>query len=738
MNLKYTLPDREAETLRPFLKSEAIVYCVPCDMTREGEGDAAGWTVVTKRHLFLLMDGLLADTVALEETDEILCSPQVNCGLLLAKAGGEERLLCRFSMRHLVRQSYAARGATLFCRQVDREVQSSERERHCPTCGRALPGTNQCSRCAGRGRTLRRLWDLCSRYAAPLLLITVFMAGISALSMGQQSVIRDFIDQVLVPASGTAKQLGGFLLVMLIILAVQITLHVGKTLWSNSLGTRIAKDLRERVFAKISELSMTFLNSRETGELMNRVVEDSARIREFMEEVFANMFTQIFIMAGALIMMMVIDWRLALLTLAFAPLALLLVRLFRKKERRLWRQQWRMNDKVNGRLEDVIAGIRVVKSFGQEQRETERFQEYTERQTDIQRRNETFWATLYPFVTFIITSGTLFVLYFGGLNVLNETMTPGQLVQFMAYANMVYMPLQYLSRLPRMLMRVSTALERIYDVLDEQADITDAPGSVEHKITGDIVFDDVTFGYHSYEPVLEHIDLHIQPGEMIGLVGASGTGKSTMINLLMRLYDADDGHILIDGIPIDTLERDCLHGQIGVVLQETFLFSGTVFDNIRFAKPDAKAEEVIRAAKMANAHEFIVKFPDGYDTYVGEKGYTLSGGERQRIAIARAILHNPRLLILDEATSSLDTETEYQIQQAMNRLTKGRTTIAIAHRLSTLREADRIVVLDRHHIAEVGTHNELMRFKGLYYGLVMAQLEMHKVRGEKENRAART
>lgn len=214
---------------------------------------------------------------------------------------------------------------------------------------------------------------------------------------------------------------------------------------------------------------------------------------------------------------------------------------------------------------------------------------------------------------------------------------------------------------------------------------------------------------------------------MIGLVGPSGAGKSTMINLLMRLYDVDDGQVLVDGTPLTGLTRECLHRQIGVVLQETFLFSGTVYDNIRYAKPGAGQAEVIRAAKMANAHEFITKLPDGYDTYVGERGYTLSGGERQRIAIARAILNEPRLLILDEATSSLDTETEYQIQEALGRLTKGRTTFAIAHRLSTLRNADRIVVIDKHRVAEIGTHNQLMRLKGIYYGLVMAQLEMHKV-----------
>ena len=279
-----------------------------------------------------------------------------------------------------------------------------------------------------------------------------------------------------------------------------------------------------------------------------------------------------------------------------------------------------------------------------------------------------------------------------------------------------------------MIMRLKTSIERINDILDEEPKIADSPDAVDIEIKGDVEFKNITFGYKSYQPVLENINLSVRKGEMIGLVGSSGTGKSTMINLLMRLYDPDEGSILIDGVPINAISKNNLHSQIGVVLQETYLFSGTLLENIRYANPDASRIEVIRAAKIANSHDFITNFPNGYDTYVGEHGYTLSGGERQRIAIARAILHNPRIIILDEATSSLDTETEYQIQEALERLIEGRTTFAIAHRLSNLRKVDRIVVLDNHRIAEVGSHNELIRKKGIYYKMVMAQLEMHSVR----------
>lgn len=727
MNLRYTLPDREQALCHAALQKEKIIYCVPYDLTLDGHYCADGYVVITKKHLLLLAEGQIKESIALGPGWEIRASSQIDNGLLVGRHDGQEYPLCRFSMRHMVRQSYVARGADAFCRGEQFEVSSKEREKSCPRCGRALRGTHFCPRCDGRGKGMRRFAELGKSYMGSFLLIVLCMLVISAAAIAQQFVQRDFIDRVLIPAKGTWATVLGYFVILLIFLLLSL-LYVVRNIWSNSLGTRISRDMRSRVFAKINSLSLSFMDSRQAGELMNRVVEDSDKIRQFMQEVFSNMLTNLLTMIAAIVIMLIMDWKIALLTIAFMPLAALLIRLFHRKEMRMWRQQWRFNDKVNNRLQDVISGIRVVKSFGQEQREVERFNDYNDRLMKLQRRNELFWATLYPIVTYLMTIGSFFVILFGGMDVLNGRMTPGQLMQFVSYAAMLYGPLGYMTRLPRMLMQLSTSLERIYDILEEESDLDLREEAKPHDIVGGVEFRNVTFGYKSYEPILEHLQLTVTPGEMIGLVGSSGTGKSTLINLLMRLYDVDDGQICLDGIDLRDISPESLHRQIGVVLQETFLFSGTIFDNIRFAKPEATREEVIQAAKLANAHDFISRCPDGYDTYVGEHGYNLSGGERQRVAIARAILHNPRLLILDEATSALDTETEYQIQEALGRLTKGRTTFAIAHRLSTLRSADRIVVIDKHHIAEVGSHTELMRKKGIYYGLVMAQLEMHKVR----------
>jgi len=734
VKLLYELKEEQKKLVLKDL-SEELWYCVPLDLLydqkqmaiQESFAGKEQFLAVTTKRILVLDDTEISYERKLSDCEEIKCETMVGCGIVTAKVNGACEIVARFSMRHIERVAYVARGADLLAKGDTEKITSHGYEKYCEKCGRALPGTSKCPKCDGKNVLWKKFSELCGGYQWKLLGISGIMVLSSAISILMPYVQRNFIDNTLATKSGTMMDVAKFVLTMLLLTAVLITTHIMKNWWCVSLGSQLSMDLRRKLYTKIQRLSMSFMNKRKPGELMNRVSSDTSQIRRFMEEVFGGMISALFTMIGSLIIMISINAKMTLYSTSLIVLVFVITRLYWSYIHKIFHRQWVKDDRLRSGLQDVISGMRVVKAFGREDAEVEKFKHLTTDFAKVQKKNETFWALFYPMLTFIMGIGSYIAIYFGGVDVLEGDMSVGTLMQFVTYTGYLYGPLGWMTHLPRSVMQMITSLNRIYDVLDEEPAIKDGTEAKDIQIQGDISFHDVTFGYNSYDPVLEHINLDVKKGEMIGLVGASGTGKSTLINLIMRLYDVDRGAITVDGVDIRDIKQESFHDQIGVVLQETFLFSGTILNNIRFANPKATMEEVIRAAKAANAHDFICKTPDGYNTYVGERGFNLSGGERQRIAIARAILTNPKLLILDEATSALDTESEYLIQQALDRLTEGRTTFAIAHRLSTLRNADRLVVIDGHSIAEVGTHDELMEKKGIYYGLVTAQLQMAKL-----------
>ena len=725
MILKFELPEEAEDKISVYIKPEDIVYALPFDIDRGGNTADNCFVVAGRERIAVYENGEVTKCAELNECSKIFTVNLVGSAQLAVTVGGEDTVLARYSMKYVSKFAYLARGVQIFIDGGTAVVESTEEEKVCPVCGRAIPGTGKCPKCSGGGR-MSRIAELSKPYVKNLLLISAVMLAVSFANIYARFVERDFIDNTLITNNDGVFGIVKYALLMILCYALCVAGEALRSWLSIRLGSAVSMDLREKMYVKIQRLSLSFVGSRQPGELMNKILWDTETVRSFIEGTLSRMLNVFLTMVFACVAVFAINWKLALICFAAAPVVGFVTLTLRKKFRRMYRKQWRLSDKVNSRLQDVLAGILVVKSYGREKSESEYFCRLTDDLARMQSRNEKFWSTFNPLIGFFFSVGTYLILYVGGLDVLTGRISVGELTQVTMYTAMIIQPLGWIMLFPKQVANLNISMDRIYDILDRQTELSNIDTGIKKDIEGEIEFRNTVFGYRSYEPVLDGIDFKVKPGEMIGIVGASGSGKSTMVNLIMRLYDCDDGSILVDGRDIRDYNQQDFHRQIGVVLQETFLFGGTVYENIKFGKPSATREEVIRAAKIANAHDFICRMPGGYDTMLAENGNNLSGGERQRVAIARAILNDPRILILDEATSSLDTETEYQIQEALKRLVKGRTTFAIAHRLSTLKNADRIIVIDGHKIAEAGTHSELLRKKGIYYGLVTAQLDMSK------------
>jgi len=728
MKLIYDLPEPLAQEVECRLAGEPILFCVPSDVSLDGRF-VAGFVVLSRTRLVVTDEVNVVRDMSIASGSEYRATSLVHNGVLEARVDGEPTILARYSVSHAARYALIAKALSQLAEGQEPRVFSTPEDDTCPRCGRSYPeGSTVCPACLNKLAVLKRLFEIARPYWPLLALAVVLLWTITGIHLVVPVIYRVLIDGYLKPGRHEPKTI---LLLVTAIGALNLC-AAGISVVRNRLmvttGGRLARDLRAMVFGKIQMLSLAYLDRRKTGDLMNRVSGDTERVQHFIESQSTMAVNQALVLIGVAVILFMSDWRLAFLVIFPTPIVLAAVRLMQEWIRLVFRRQWRLHDAVNSLLQDILSGIRIVKAFGQEDREVARFRKASRQLATVTAGNEKTWNTLFPAMGFILGLGNFLVLYYGGGLVLREEMQVGELFQFSQYAGMLYGPLRWMSFIPRWFAEAMTSAERVFEVVDEEPDIKDREHPVHHRIAGRVTFEDVTFGYRSHEPVLENVSLEVEPGEMIGIVGHSGAGKSTLINLVMRLYDVDEGRILIDGIDIRDISQKDLRSQIGVVLQETFLFSGTVLENIRYAKPEASVDDVIRAAKIANAHDFIMRFTDGYDTLVGERGQRLSGGERQRIAIARALLHDPRILILDEATSSVDTETEQQIQEALARLVKNRTTFAIAHRLSTLRNADRIMVIDKGRLAELGTHESLLKARGIYYNLVMKQRQTSRLR----------
>ncbi len=703
------------------------IFVTESDLQHDSQLGAASLVVTTGKAVRNDGEAAIAE-YALEDLKNPRIENLVDASALIADYRGQPVELLRSTS---VRALQIAGGEKRLKAVLDgKEVPDLEDViRVCPKCGRPLPEhTEVCEGCVNRGRTLLRLFSYTRPHRNRVILGTVLTLLGTVLELVPPHLARVLVDEVLI---GRREALfliliGEFIATRVVITGVQIAR--GRNV--SYLGMRITVDIRHSLFQKLQGLSMGFYDKRNVGSIMSRMTNDTGALYDVLIDGIPVVLNQLALMIGVPVALLLMNWHIALWTLVPVPFVLLAVRWFRKKMHRVWSRVWHQWSRMSGTLNGILQGQRVVKAFHGEQREVARFNRRISELASSGYVAESGWATLFPLILLAMAMSTIVVWYVGGRGVLANEMSIGELTAFLAYVAMLQQPLMMLQRIIDWSSRALTAAERVFEVMDTPEDIVDAADSVPMpKIQGAVTFKDVHFGYDKAREVLHGIDLVVAPGEMIGLVGHSGAGKSTLINLLMRFYDPTQGTIELDGVDLRRVQLDDFRRQVGVVLQESYLFPGSIKDNISYGRPDASLEDVLQAAKAANAHDFIVNFPDGYDTYVGERGQRLSGGERQRIAIARAILHNPKILVLDEATASVDTETERMIQEALDHLIDGRTVFAIAHRLSTLRNADRLVVIDDGTIAEMGTHDELLaKEDGIYKKLVDMQLEVNKLR----------
>lgn len=533
-------------------------------------------------------------------------------------------------------------------------------------------------------------------------------------------IIKDMIDEVLADKNGT--MLNWIAASIIAIFVVRGLFWYGQNYLMSYVGQSVIIDIRAAVFKKLQRLSVSFYDQNKTGTIMSYVTNDVNALQSAMVENTIEMITEGFILIGSVVAMIYLDWRLTLFTVCTFPVVLWFMEFFGKKIRKTGGRIQECTADITSVLQESVASARVIKSFVREDYEVDRFDVENRANFRANMKNAQLMATLTPVVELVAAIGVTMIIWYGGNNVINGTITAGSLVAFLTYAVNISNPIKRLTRVIGNIQKALAAAQRVFMIIDMPEEIAESRDAKQlPEVSGKVEFQNVSFAYDDKGNVITDLSFSVKPGEVIAIVGPSGAGKSTIANLLPRFYDVNKGDIKIDGHSVREVTLDSLREQVGIVPQETMLFNGSVYNNILYGRLDATKEEIEAAAKAANAHDFIMQLTDGYETKLGDRGVNLSGGQRQRIAIARAILKNPRILILDEATSALDTESERVVQEALDRLMVGRTSFVIAHRLSTVKNADKILVLEKGNLVESGTHDELLALDGLYAHLYKIQ-----------------
>lgn len=725
------------------IELESVQLAVQTDLDLSGNYSAS-WIVLTAEHLYCISEDCLSVRKYPVEhyIKEFFSESLVSIGILTISAIDGYIEICKFSNTLLPKfSSFAAAANKIRNHEPIDENSLRETIAHtCIKCGKYLPNKSMrtCPKCIDRKSIISRLLSYGDQFKVRILGITALLILTTLLSMAGPYLSGTVLFDWVLTDNGKPDIFGidlygAVLPIVLIIIGFRILYMLVNMVY----GTLLAKICGEMVYAiktdvfqAMQKLSMRFFSNKMTGNLMTRINSDTNELLNFFIDGIPFVLSSLLnILAMGSFMMALNPW-LGLLCLIPPPFIFLFFRKFMPKFRKLHNVVFRRRSRMNSRMNDSFSGMRVVKAFGRESSETENFRKDSANFSESAIKVDMVANTVFPIVGQSMFVVQILSYLLGGLLIIQGSFEFGALVTYLGYMTTIFGPMMQLANTVTWASYALNAANRVFEVIDAIPDIQNCEEPVRiPEIQGDIELKNISFSYEVNKPVLHDISIKVKAGEMIGLVGHSGAGKSTITNLITRLYDVNEGEITIDGVPVKQIYLEDLRRQIGMVLQDTYLFIGSIAQNIAYAKPEASMDEILQASKAANAHDFIVKLPDGYDTVVGVGGTDLSGGEKQRLAIARAILHDPRILILDEATSALDTETEQQIQQAMETLIRGRTTFAIAHRLSTLRNADRLMVIEKGKLEELGTHEELYQAEGVYYNLYKLQQEALKIRG---------